>query len=178
MELVYFERSFSKKRFPQSPWTFELGTGNGLDAVIYIIVGFQQRDQSKEHTLNNVTIHWPPTSWAQNTIATQMYLDVGVKFKYNDFDYCQGYSHFLKKYQVPNKSDMLQSFSSDRDLKSSNLVIDDDYFLSKLDFRYWRDFTAAHPNRKKFSVSVIVSSDVDKNALVLANNLISFTSDG
>ena len=51
----------------QNIWTFELGTQEGLNVPIWIIVSFQQSDQ----ILNNDTFYIPPVINAQCIIGTE-----------------------------------------------------------------------------------------------------------
>ena len=43
----------------ESNWTFELGVGDGIDILIYVIVGFMQRDQFNQQHQNNDLFHKP-----------------------------------------------------------------------------------------------------------------------
>ena len=55
-ELRYVERSvFMKEVKSQNFWTFELGTQEGINVPIRIIVGFQQSDRPHDQNLNNDT---------------------------------------------------------------------------------------------------------------------------
>ena len=56
----YVERSvFKKKVNTQNLWTFELGTQDGINVPIWIIVGFQQSDRQNDQNLNNDTFYRP-----------------------------------------------------------------------------------------------------------------------
>ena len=55
-ELRNVERSvFMKEVKSQNFWTFELGTQEGINVPIWIIVGFQQSDRQHDQNLNNDT---------------------------------------------------------------------------------------------------------------------------
>ena len=55
-ELRYVERSvFMKEVNTQNLWSFELGTQEGVNVPIWIIVGFQQSDRQHDQNLNNDT---------------------------------------------------------------------------------------------------------------------------
>ena len=52
-ELLYVERSvFMKEVNTQNLWTFKLGTQEGMNVPIWIIVGFQQRNRQDDQNLN------------------------------------------------------------------------------------------------------------------------------
>ena len=60
-ELQYVERSiFLKEVNTQNYWSFELGTQEGINVPILIIVGFHQRDKQDSQNLNNDTFYRPP----------------------------------------------------------------------------------------------------------------------
>ena len=74
-ELRYIERSvFMKEVNTQSFWVFELGTHEGINVPIYIIVGFQQSDRQRDQSLNNDTLYRPPVTSAQCIIGNQRHL--------------------------------------------------------------------------------------------------------
>ena len=53
-EIQNLERSvFLKEVNTQKYWSFELGTEEGVDVPVWIIVGFQQRDRQDSQILNN-----------------------------------------------------------------------------------------------------------------------------
>ena len=62
-ELQYVERSvFMKEVNTQNLWSFELGTQEGVNVPIYIIVGFQQQDRQNSQNENNDTFYRPPVT--------------------------------------------------------------------------------------------------------------------
>ena len=71
-ELRYVERSvFMKEVNTQNLWTFELGTQEGINVPIGIIVGFQESDRQHDQKLNNDTFYRPPVISAQCIIGTE-----------------------------------------------------------------------------------------------------------
>ena len=55
-ELRYVERSvFMKEVSTQNLWSFELGTKEGINVPLWIIVGFQQSERQNDQNLNNDT---------------------------------------------------------------------------------------------------------------------------
>ena len=60
------ERSVFKKEVnTQSLCTFELGTQEGINVPIWIIVGFQQIDRQHDQNLNNNIFYRPQVKSAQ-----------------------------------------------------------------------------------------------------------------
>ena len=59
----------------QSLWNFELGSQQKMKILLWIIVGFQQRDRQDTQVLNNGTFYKPPVTSAQSIIGSEKYLD-------------------------------------------------------------------------------------------------------
>ena len=90
-ELRFVERSvFMKEMNPQNLWSFELGTQEGINCPICIIIGFQQSDRQQYQNLNIDTFYRPPVTSAQCIIGTEKYPDSALFLNYNDDDYNQG----------------------------------------------------------------------------------------
>ena len=53
-QLHYLERSvFMKELNTQNLWTCELGTQEGINVPVWILVAFQQSDRQNDQNLNN-----------------------------------------------------------------------------------------------------------------------------
>ena len=119
--LIYPERSvFMKKVKNQNFWTFELGTQEGVNVPIWIIVGFQQSDRQHDQNLNSDTFYRPPVTSAQCIIGTEKYPDNATLFNYNEDDYSQGYEQIKEAFKALTKDDILQPYKSENDYRSSN----------------------------------------------------------
>ena len=71
-ELQYIERSvFMKEVNTQNHWNFELGTQEGINVPIWIIIGFQQRTRQNSQNENNDTFYRPLVTSAQCIIGTE-----------------------------------------------------------------------------------------------------------
>ena len=57
----------------QNLWTFELGTQEGINLPIWIIVGFQQKERQTSQNLNNDSFYRPPVTSAQCIFGTEIY---------------------------------------------------------------------------------------------------------
>ena len=55
----------------QKVWSFQIGTQEGLNVAIYIIIGFQQQDQQGSQKLNIVSFCRLPVISAQCVIGTE-----------------------------------------------------------------------------------------------------------
>ena len=89
-ELQYIERSvFMKEVNTQNLWNFELGTQEGINVPIWILIGFQQQDRQSSQNENNDTFCRPSVTSAQCIIGTEKYPDSGILLKYDDDDYNQ-----------------------------------------------------------------------------------------
>ena len=86
-ELQYDERFvFMKEVNTQNFWTAELGTQEGINFRIWIIIGFQQRDRQDSQNLNHDTFYRPPVTSAQCIIGTEKCPDSAIFINYKDDD--------------------------------------------------------------------------------------------
>ena len=69
-KLQYVEGSvFMKEKNTQNLWTSELGTQDGINILIWVLVGFQKGDRQNSQNFNNDTFHRPPVTSAQCIIG-------------------------------------------------------------------------------------------------------------
>ena len=123
-ELHYVKRSVLIKEVQtQNFWTFEIGTQEGINVRIWISVGFEQRDRQGSQILNNETFYRPPVTSTQCIIGTVKYPDSAFLLNYNDDDYSQGFGQNKEIFRALVKDDILETYISDHDVRSSN---DDD----------------------------------------------------
>ena len=104
----------------QNLWTFQLGTQEGINVPIWIIVGFQQSDRQHDQNLKNDTFYRPPVTSAQFIIGTEKYPDSAILLNYNDGDYSQGYSQIKEAFRALSKDDILEPYLSDNDFRSTS----------------------------------------------------------
>ena len=129
-ELQYAERSvFMKEVNTENLWTFELGTQEGINNPIWIIVGFQQRHRQDSQNQNNDTFYRPPVTSAQCIIGTEKYPDSSILLNYDDDDYNQGHGQIKKAFRALTNDDILQPYISDNDFRSSKKNNDIGYNL-------------------------------------------------
>ena len=77
--LHYPERSvFMKEVNTQNLWTFELGTQEGINVPMWILVAFQQNVRQNDQELNNDTFYRPLVTSLQCNIGTEKYPDSGI----------------------------------------------------------------------------------------------------
>ena len=178
-ELQYIERSvFMKEVNTQNLWNFELGTQEGMNVPIWIIIGFQQQDRQNSQNENNDTFYRPPVTSAQCIIGTEKYPDSAILLNYDDDDYNQGYGQIKEAFRALTKDDILQPYISDKDFKSSNNNNDIGYNLYVFDIRYQKDFQNSQPIKVEFKFTGAVPAGIYGYALVLTNKRISISSDG
>ena len=136
-ELRYVERSFFMKELnTQNLWTFELGTQDGINVPIWVIVGFQQSDRQHDQNLNNHTFYRPPVKSAQRIIGTENYPGSAILLNYNDDDYSQGYSQIKEVFRALTHDELLQPYIGENDYRSSNNGNRFGYNLYVFDRRY------------------------------------------
>ena len=178
-ELQYIERSvFMKEVITQNLWNFELGTQEGINVPIWIIIGFQQQDRQSSQNENNDTFYRPSVTSAQCIIGTEKYPDSGILLNYDDDDYNQGYGQIKEAFRALTKDDILQPYISDHDFRSSNNNNDIGYNLYVFDIRYQKDFEDSQPIKVEFKFGGVVPAGIYGYALVLTNKKISISSDG
>ena len=178
-ELQYIERSvFMKEVNTQNVWSVELGTQDGINVPIWIIIGFQQQDRQNSQNENNDTFYWPSVTSAQCMIGTEKYSDSGILLNYDDDDYNQGYGQIKEAFRALSKDDILQPYISDNDYRSSNNNDDFGYNLYVFDTRYQKNFENAQPIKVEFKFDQPIPVGIYGYALVLTNKKISISSDG
>ena len=178
-ELRYVERSVIMKEVnTQNIWSFELGTQDGINVPIWIIVGFQQNDGQHDQNLNNDTFYRPPVTSAQCTIGTEKYPESAILLNYKDDDYSQGYGLIKQAFKNLTKDDILEPYISDNDFRSSNDGNNIGYNLYVFDIRYHKNFKSAQPIKVEFEFDGVVPGGIYGYALVLTNRLVSISSDG
>ena len=179
-QLRYVERSvFMKQVNNQNLWNFELGSQENMKVLIWINIGCQQQDRQDSQNLNNDTFCRLPVISAQCVIGTEKYPDAGILLSYDEDDYSQGYHQIKEAFKVLTKDDVLQPYISQEDFRSSNAAANEvGYNLFVFDIRYQKDYTASQPIKVEFKFDGVVPNNVNGYALVLANKLISISSDG
>ena len=178
-ELQYIERSvFMKEVNTQNLCNSELGTQEGINVPIWIIIGFQQQDRQHSQNENNDTFYRPSVTSAQCIIGTEKYPDSSILLNYNDDDYNQGYVQIKEAFGALTKDDILQPYISDHEFRSSNNNNDIGYNLYVFDVRYQKIFENSQPIKVEFKFDGVVSAGIYGYALVLNNKKISISGDG
>ena len=109
-ELRYVERSVPMKEVnTQNLWSFELGTQEGVNVPLWIIVGFQQKERQDSQNLANDTLYRLPVTSAQCIIGTEKNPDSAILLIYNDDDYVQGYGLTKEAFKPLTKGVILQA---------------------------------------------------------------------
>ena len=178
-ELRYVERSVFKKEVnKQYLWSFELGTQEGINVPIWVIVGFQQSDRQYDQNLYNDPFYRPLVTSAQCIIGTEIYPDSAVLINCNDDDYDQGYGLMKQAFKDLTKDDILQPYISDNDFRSSNDGKNIYYNLYVFDIRYQKTLESAQPIRVEFKYDGVVPAGKYGYGVTITNRLISISSDG
>ena len=179
-ELRYVERSVSMKEVNnQNLWNFELGSHKSMNVPIWIIFGFQQQDRQDSQDLNIDTFCRLPVVSAQCVIGMEKGPDACILMSYDDDDYSQGYHQIKEAFKALTKDDILQTFLSEEDFRTSNVrAVDVGYNLYVFGIRYHKNYTASQPNKVEFKFNGVVPNNINGYALVLTNKLVSISSDG
>ena len=178
-ELRYVKRSvFMKEVNTQNLWTFELGTQEGINVPIWIIVGFQQTDRQHDQSINNDTFYRLPVTSAQGIFGTEKYPDSAILLNYNGDGYSLGYSQIIEAFRALSKDDTLKPYISDNDFRSTNNGGNNGYNLHVFDIRYQKNFGSAQPIKVDFKLDGVIPAGTYGYALLLKNKLRSISSDG
>ena len=177
-QLSYPERSvFMKEVNTQNFWTFELGTQEGINVPIWIIVGFQQSDRQHDQNLNNDTFYRPPVTSAQCFIGTEKYPDSAILLNYNVDDYSQGYGQIKEAFKAFTKDDILLPYFSEYDFRSSNDGDNIGFNIHCFDVRYQKNYESGQSVKVEFKFDGVIPAGIYGYALVLINRIISISSD-
>ena len=178
-ELQYPERSvFMREVITQKLWTFELWTQEGINVPIRIHVGFQQNDRQHDQNLKNDTFCRLPIVSAQCIIGNEKYPDVRKLTNYDDDVFSKGYHQIKEAFIAITKDNILQTYISEDDYRSSNDDDDIGYIIHAFDIRYQKNLESAQPIKVKFIFDGVVPAGIYGYALVLTNRLTSISSDG
>ena len=124
-------------------WSFELGKQQSIDVLIWIIVGFQQRERQDSLNLGNDTFYRAPITSAHCIIGTEKYPDNSILLNYDDDDYSQEHGQLKEAFKALTKDNILQPYISDHDYRSSNDGIDIGYTLYVFDIGHQKNFESA-----------------------------------
>ena len=182
-KLSYIKRSsYMKDVTTESNWTFELGIGDGIDILIYVIVGFMQRDQFNQQHQKNDTLYKPGVVDAQCIIGSEKFPDAGFICNYSIDKYSQAYGKIVSRFRPLAKDNIVQPYITQKDFKTSNKYPDGNpgYEVYVFDKRHHQDYSSAHPINVKFDFrpAVTAATKLIGCVLVLTNKLISVSSDG
>ena len=178
-EINYPKRSaFMKEVKTQNFWTFELGTQEGINIPIWIIVVFQQHDRQHDQNLNNDSFVRLPVVSAQVVIGTERYPDSGILLNYEDDDYSQGYGQIKEAFKALTKDDILKPYITEDDFRSSNEGNIIGYNIYAFDISCQKNFENAQPVKVEFKFSENIPAGLYGYGLVLTIRLASITSDG
>ena len=134
-----------KEMKTQNLWSFELETQEEMNILVWIFVGFQQRDKQDSQNLNNDSFIRPPVTSAQGVIGTEKHPDSGILLNYDDVVYSQGYGQTEEAFRALTESDILQPYISENDFRSSNNDDDIGYNLYVFDKQYQINLGSAQP---------------------------------
>ena len=119
----------------------------------------------------------PVTSF-QCVFREEKYPDAGIILTDDDDDYAQGYCQIEETFRVLINDDILQTYISDHDFRSSTVRADDvGYKIYVFDLTFQQKFTASQPIKVEFKFDGVVPNDVYGYALFKNINL-SISTDG
>ena len=177
-ELQYPERSLFKKNVnTQNFLTFALGVTD-ISIPVWMFVVFQQSDRQHDQNLNNDTFWRMPVTSVQCIIETKKYPDSAILLNYNDSDFSHGYAQKKEAFRALTKYNILQTYISENDFRSSNNGDNIGFNIHSFDIRYRKMFESAQRVKVEFIFSENIPAGIYGYALVLTNKLVSISSDG
>ena len=121
----YVEKSsFIKAVYTENLWSFELGTHEGINIPVWIIIGFQLEERQHSQNVNNDTFHKPAVTCAQFIFGTENYPVSTILLNYHEDDSFQGYGQIKEAFRALTKDDILKPYIYDNNFRSSNNGID------------------------------------------------------
>ena len=125
-----------------------------------------------------MSFYRPPVTGAHGIIGTEKYPDSAILLSYNDDDYSQGYEQIKEAFRALAKDDILQTYISENDFRSSNNNNDIGYNLYVSDIRYQKNLGSSQPIKIEFKFPENIAAWIYGYASVSTNKLISLGSDG
>ena len=151
-----------------------MGTQEGINVPIWIIVRFQQNDRQHDQNLNNVTLVRLHSISDQVIIGTEKYPDSAILLNYNDDEYSQGYAQMKETFKALAKDNILQPYTSENDFRSSNDDNDVGYNIYAFDIRYQKNFQSSPSIKIEFKFDGVNPAGIYGYALVLTNRLFKY----
>ena len=161
----------------QNIWTFELGTQEELNVLIWTIIGFQQRERQASQNLNNDNFCRPPGTNAQCPMGTEKHTDSAILFISDVDDFSQRHGQIKEDFTALPKDDILQPSIIDHDFRSSNEGNDFGYILYIFNNGYEKNLESAQPIKLECKFPENIPAGVYGYAFVLTNTLFSIGSD-
>ena len=182
-ELSYIKRSsYMKGVTTEINWNFELGVGDGIYILIYVIVGVMQRDQLNQQHQNKDTFYRPSVVNAQCVSGNEKIPDAGINCNYAVDKYSQAYGENVSCFRHLVKNNILQPYITQNDFITSNYYPNDNlgYNLYVLVICHHKDYSSAQPINVRFDFRppVPTATNLVGYVLLLMKKLVSVGSDG
>ena len=84
----------------QNLWNFDLGSQEGMNVPICVIIGFQQRNRQDSQDLNNDFFCILTGTIGQCMIRTKKYSDAGILINYDYDDFSEGDSQIGEAFRA------------------------------------------------------------------------------
>ena len=178
-ELQYVKRLvFMKEVNTQNLRSFELGTQEGINVLIWIIIGVQKRGRQDSQILDNDMFSKPPVTSAQCIVGTERYPDSTILLIYDDDYYSQGYGQIEEAFGALTIDDILKLYKTYHHFRSFNEGNAIGYNSYVFDLRYQRNLEPAQPYKAELKFSANIPVAVYGYVSVSTNKLVSISSGG
>ena len=97
---------------------------------------------------------------------------------HDDDDHAQGYAQVKEAFRVLTNDDILRTYLSENDFRSSNDGDNIGYNVHMFDIRYQKNFESALPIKPEFKLDGVIPAEIYGYASVLTKKLKSISSDG
>ena len=115
-----------KEVINENLWNFGMNSQESMNVVIWIYIGFHQRDRQNSQSLKNEndTFCRLPVTSCRAIIGPGKHPDAGISLNYDDGDCSKGSAQFKECFKALTKGDILQPYLSDDNFRSSNTRVD------------------------------------------------------
>ena len=107
---------------------------------------------TNDQNLNNDTFPRLPVISAQVVTGLERYPDSGILLNYDDNDYSQGYGQIKEAFKALTKDDILKTYITQDDFRSSNEGNNIGYIIYAFDIRFQKNFENAQPVKVEFLI--------------------------
>ena len=131
---------------------------------------FSTRARQDLQIIKKDTFYGLSITSTQSVFGTEKHPDSANLSNYDDGDYFHGHGQIKEAFRASTKDDILNTYISDLDFRSSSEIHDIGYSLFVFDMRYQKNLESAQPIKVKLNISENIPVGIYGYALVLTNS--------